>query len=1413
MDSMKKITNLLMAAGMLTLPCALSYGQNTTSRLSRAGMEQKPIEAVQKHSPLQKQTHPLFRSGNGQQLPASSLVLTDMRKADDPTKAKITLNVQWQWETGGGYQIVLDADADTYGAVIPTDGYMAAGDADYSEFEYFLPEDATGTVADGHWIESGSASILIEPGVYDYAVTNPDPATPAVWIPRGPQAIGDDFEFAAGVEYVFTICAAPVQDEDGNDSCYLSLIAPVDMEVVEIISPASGSGLEQEEVTVSVRNSGLEAVSSFVLRLTVDEGTAVEETVSQELQARASMEYTFAAKADLSNPGEHKVKVEVVSDGDLVASNNSLEKTVYNAKPLSLPYHCDFNEASDMEAWIVIDANEDGMTWEWEAADPDDEEYYKAEPGNSGSVKIDYAYSTPKDDYLITMSPLQIPAGDNHISFWYRGGYGTWGIESMKVLWGKSSDPAEMEVLGEYMDFVKNEYEQVAINFNVAEEGDYYFAFYACSPANQMNINIDEVEVKTGKFAGMPDIAVTKVVLPTSGCGLNDAAIGAEISNIGMADVNSITLSYSVDGGTAVEETFAQPLAMGETRIFTFAQTADFSTPDHKYGVVVTATLGADSQEENLENNQATDSVMNFSPAEVPFYCDFTTAEGREQWTSSVGAWVYDDWIWYALQSFSTDALVSRCVALEEGKNYRISVNYQGGANSMLGNVTDDFAVLYGLSGTSMSEWDTLKTYRGINTEFSFVEGNIAFTCEDAGDYSFAIQPLTNHETFFLKSVRIQEEQAYDVRLNSFGGFARMMPVDQTGTEWQVEVEVENRGATKVDSALVVVYSGEQELGRGKVPVGEQKAIGKGWVSIQVPAGQTNQELKLKAVASVEGEEDLNPDNEIEKTVLLMDDIMAYDNVTADMYGFMNAFGVYSDYTECGLPFRLFKADTLTAVSLGWGYLEENQDIVISVYEWDAENEILGDVIYQATHAKDKTTGQIEHDIPDFLLEAGDYMVSVRWFSYALVSDMDMENGYIYQIADGAVRRETGLGFPAIRSVFGHDGIIADVDVAVDAISKPIEEGVFAVNESVVATVTNNGKESVDVPVNLIVNKDLVSTQTVTIPGWSSREVTFSADLSEPGMEYLLTVYTSLEGDEIPANDTAIKIVRSNASPDPYVMNFEYCSDFATGGFNPAWTTVDRDGQDVGGWANFSFPGQLAPAGFIAFNPSATNPSMMDYSDEVAATVAPHGGKRFGMSLFLYEGGTNDDWLISPLLRMPASGAKMEFYVKSMLEDNGNLENYKVLVSTADNNPDSFIAIGDVRYAPATSWEKVEVDLSEYNGKDIYVAIQCTSTDLLAFMIDDISIQKPTANETGDRVDAQLSLYPNPANEMIHILSTDAKIQQVSIFNLSGACLYQSAFAAQRQEFHYNVSSLNAGLYFARVLTNQGAVVLKFMVQ
>ena len=86
-------------------------------------------------------------------------------------------------------------------------------------------------------------------------------------------------------------------------------------------------------------------------------------------------------------------------------------------------------------------------------------------------------------------------------------------------------------------------------------------------------------------------------------------------------------------------------------------------------------------------------------------------------------------------------------------------------------------------------------------------------------------------------------------------------------------------------------------------------------------------------------------------------------------------------------------------------------------------------------------------------------------------------------------------------------------------------------------------------------------------------------------------------------------------------------------------------------------------------------------------------------------------------------------------------------------------------------------------------------------------------NETGFRVDADLSLYPNPASEMIRILSARARIERVSIVNLSGRLVYESPDCLDRSEFRYDVSGLASGLYFARVKTNQGVAVLKFVIR
>ena len=227
------------------------------------------------------------------------------------------------------------------------------------------------------------------------------------------------------------------------------------------------------------------------------------------------------------------------------------------------------------------------------------------------------------------------------------------------------------------------------------------------------------------------------------------------------------------------------------------------------------------------------------------------------------------------------------------------------------------------------------------------------------------------------------------------------------------------------------------------------------------------------------------------------------------------------------------------------------------------------------------------------------------------------------------------------------------------------------------------------------------------------------------------------------------------------------------------------------------------------FNPALTEPSILD---ELGDAVAAHSGERYGASMFSYVGDANDDWLISPKLMLPATGAKMSLYVKSYTGDYG-LEKYNVLVSGTDNDLESFSVIGETREAPADAWTLVEVDLAEYAGNEVYLAIQCISQDVFMFMVDDIVVSKPAGNEGGALLQSQLSLYPNPASEIVRILSTDARINQVSIVNLSGALVYESAANLEQTEFRYNVSGLNAGIYFARVKTDQGTAVLKFVVR
>ena len=138
--------------------------------------------------------------------------------------AAVILRAADVWGNGGGYQMLLDADHNTYyydGFADPDDlgetqvippfgGFTEFGDADpadYELFEYTLPFDADGRCSTENIICDDMMKIYIPAGVYDWCITNPTPGD-RIWIAsndgscRGRE---DDFEFEAGKTYVFDV--------------------------------------------------------------------------------------------------------------------------------------------------------------------------------------------------------------------------------------------------------------------------------------------------------------------------------------------------------------------------------------------------------------------------------------------------------------------------------------------------------------------------------------------------------------------------------------------------------------------------------------------------------------------------------------------------------------------------------------------------------------------------------------------------------------------------------------------------------------------------------------------------------------------------------------------------------------------------------------------------------------------------------------------------------------------------------------------------------------------------------------------------------------------------------------------------------------------------------------------------------
>jgi hypothetical protein len=106
-----------------------------------------------------------------------------------------------------------------------------------------------------------------------------------------------------------------------------------DVAVTAILLPTNESGCTKtasESVKATISNLGGSTISNFDVTLMVDGNTIATEQITSSIAPAGNLDYTFTAKANLSELGYYSVQVVAVVAGDVEPSNDSFTKEVRN---------------------------------------------------------------------------------------------------------------------------------------------------------------------------------------------------------------------------------------------------------------------------------------------------------------------------------------------------------------------------------------------------------------------------------------------------------------------------------------------------------------------------------------------------------------------------------------------------------------------------------------------------------------------------------------------------------------------------------------------------------------------------------------------------------------------------------------------------------------------------------------------------------------------------------------------------------------------------------------------------------------------------------------------------------------------------------------------------------------------------
>lgn len=165
------------------------------------------------------------------------------------------------------------------------------------------------------------------------------------------------------------------------------------------------------------------------------------------------------------------------------------------------------------------------------------------------------------------------------------------------------------------------------------------------------------------------------------------------------------------------------------------------------------------------------------------------------------------------------------------------------------------------------------------------------------------------------------------------------------------------------------------------------------------------------------------------------------------------------------------------------------------------------------------------------------------------------------------------------------------------------------------------------------------------------------------------------------------------------------------------FTTIDVDNKATLDFSSLNFPEMGTQFAFLAVNDNDWN----NY-------INPTSGRMFLLAATPNDGSDSDDWIISKKLKATNS-SKFSFHARNYESVNSispkNRSQIEVLVSTTSNTStvyfETIMKRTELSYYNG-EWEYFEIDLSAYDGQEIYVALRHYAHNGMAAMFDDFTL-------------------------------------------------------------------------------------------